>query len=125
MFPKTNFFIFFSQKLFIFLLTIAVCVGRYYTLIKPNVEAIRVIIDEKISDLTSSLSIPTKKGLDVIVLKDGTVLEGYILEETSSSVTLRLHMDTGQGQLRLDKSEVNNIQRRGNETDQAQDSSGR
>jgi len=113
------------KKLFIFLLTIAVCVGGYYTLIKPNVEAIRVFIDEKISDLTSSLSIPTKKGLDVIVLKDGTVLEGYILEETSSSVTLRLHMDTGQGQLRLDKSEVNNIQRRGNETDQAQDSSGR
>ncbi|MFC1667444.1 GGDEF domain-containing protein [Candidatus Omnitrophota bacterium] len=46
---------------------------------------------------------------DVVVLKDGTILEGYILRETEKTIELSFALEKGEGSTVLDKSDIINM----------------
>ncbi len=48
-------------------------------------------------------------GLDIIILKNGDVLKGEILEETEHKLILKMHLTGGVGSLVLQKSEIAEI----------------
>jgi len=52
------------------------------------------------------------KGLDILVLEDGTVFRGHILKETADNVIFSLDLKEGEGNLIFDKSEIKEIKRR-------------
>ena len=50
-----------------------------------------------------------QRGLDIIVLKNGDILKGEILEETEKKLMLRIHLKGGMGSLVLQRSEIAEI----------------
>jgi len=51
-----------------------------------------------------------QKGLDTIILKNGNVLKGEILEETDHELVLKMHLKGGVGSRVLQKSEIAKIE---------------
>jgi len=67
----------------------------FKTIIKPTIQGVK------------SIKIVTKPGdLDVVILKDGSLHEGRIAEETDDMVTLSLYMKKDQGVMTFKRTEV-------------------
>jgi len=77
----------------------------YTQLFVPHIQSVKKKI--------KSIKFTTRtKGLDVLVLKDGTVFKGHILKETEDKVIFGLDLEEGEGNLIFDKSEIEEIKHR-------------
>ncbi|UCD54600.1 MAG: diguanylate cyclase [Candidatus Omnitrophota bacterium] len=89
--------------LFLSICTIFIALSTLY--IFPFREPIqRIIRDIKDIRITAE-----QTGLDIIILKNGDVLKGEILEETDQKLVLKMHLMGGVGSLILEKSEIDEI----------------
>lgn len=50
------------------------------------------------------------RDLDIIISKDGSIYEGYILEDAKDKILLRLYLEKGEGTIVLQKSDISKIQ---------------
>lgn len=102
----------------ILLLATAVISGTsvaYYSFVRPYIPHIMVLIEQKVRGVRKAhdaAMVAVPKDLDMLVLKDGSILEGYILEETGTAVVFNLYMSEGEGSLTLDKTEIKEIRYR-------------
>ena len=55
------------------------------------------------------VKIVAEPDLDIVMLKNGSVLEGKILEETGKKVVMNVYLEKGKVSLVLEKSEIANI----------------
>ena len=80
----------------------------YGSYIKPNIGAIRKIVDKKIEE-AKVVSWP--ENLDILILKDGSILEGRIIKEADGEIIFSIYLGegSGSGSLTLKKSEIQEI----------------
>jgi len=71
----------------------------FKTIIKPTIRGVK------------NIKIVTKPGdLDLVILKNGSLYEGRVVEETDGMVVLNLYMEKGQGTMTFRRAEVLKIQ---------------
>jgi len=94
------------------LLAILILYGGY---IRPKLGTIREIVDEKIEEAKIA-SLP--ENLDILILKDGSILEGRIMKEADGEIVFSIYLgeDSGSGSLILKRSEIHGIRYRKNPT---------
>jgi len=85
--------------------------ASFHYLIRPNAGQIDRIMGWKIPKGKVKTT-PASKNLDALIMKDGNVLEGRILEETDEKVVFSLHLDEGLGSFTVDKKDIKSIQYR-------------
>lgn len=78
-------------------------------LIRPNMGQIGRIIGRKV---TKGRVTTAPSNLDVLIMKDGSAMEGRILEEADEKVVFSLHLDEGLGSFTVDKKDIKSIKYR-------------
>lgn len=73
---------------------------------------LKKIIAPSLAQIKNIKIITRPRNLDAIILKDGTIFEGRILEETKDKVILSLYLQKGEGRSTFDRSDIERIERR-------------
>lgn len=92
------------------LLSLSIMHGRGFNFKEISQSVINNIRNSALAVRIGDIKVTTKPGLDVIVLKNGAIIEGRIVEETKDSVILRLGLEKGQGSAIFEKSEILKIE---------------
>ncbi|MEK6732805.1 MAG: GGDEF domain-containing protein [Candidatus Omnitrophota bacterium] len=72
--------------------------------------AINNIKNSALSSRITNIKITIKPKLDMIILKNGAIIEGHIVQETEDKVILNLGLEKGQGSTIFEKSEILKIE---------------
>lgn len=70
---------------------------------------LKKIISYTLKEVKNVRIVTKPKDLDVVILKSGTIYEGYILEETAERIVLSLYLKKGEGTMVFNSSEISKI----------------